>query len=110
MMILWKMRMRNIAIGDWSMPNRNYQNGRALEYRVKRQLEDDGWFVTRSSGSHGPADLVALKRGKPPLLVQCKANGRISQEEKDELVKVSKSVGAIPVLAANHKGLRTIGA
>ncbi|MDG7037388.1 MAG: hypothetical protein JRM72_08410 [Nitrososphaerota archaeon] len=90
------------------MPNKNYQNGRALEYRVKRQLEDDGWFVTRSSGSHGPADLVALKRGRPPLLVQCKANGRISPEEREELVKVSKSVGAVPMLAAKGMGIREL--
>ena len=102
--------MINIAIGDWSMPNRSYENGRALEYRVKHQLEADGWFVIRSAGSHSIADLVAFKMGKPTLFIQCKTNGRVPQEEKDELVKVSKSVGAIPVLAANHKGLRTIGA
>ena len=103
--------MRNIAIvvGGWSMPNKNYQNGRALEYRVKKWLEADNWFVVRSSGSHGIADLVSIKKGKV-CLIQCKTNGHISVEERRELIKVAKSIGAIPMLASTKGGLHQVQA
>jgi Holliday junction resolvase len=42
------------------MGNRNYERGRAKEYRVKKQYEKLGCIVIRASGSHGFADLVAL--------------------------------------------------
>ena len=41
------------------MPNRNYDRGRAAEYRARTTLEAAGYTVVRSSGSRGPADLVA---------------------------------------------------
>ena len=44
--------------------NRHYQNGRALEYRAKKRLEEEGWTVTRTPGSKTPADLWAV-RGIP---------------------------------------------
>jgi hypothetical protein len=43
------------------MPNRNYLRGRAHEYAIKRKWERDGWTVLRTAGSHGFADLVALR-------------------------------------------------
>ena len=43
------------------MPNKNYINGRAKEYRVKKQLESEGWFCVRSAGSHSIVDIVAIK-------------------------------------------------
>ena len=50
-----------------------YRKGSDFERFVKYQLEEEGYFVVRSAGSHGPADLVALKGGFPTMLVQCKA-------------------------------------
>lgn len=41
--------------------NRNYQRGRQKEYELKERLEGDGYIVFRTSGSHGIADLIAVK-------------------------------------------------
>ena len=49
-----------------------YNIGRRFEYRIKKWFEDRGFFVVRSAGSRGLADLVAIK-GKEVILVQCKA-------------------------------------
>lgn len=57
------------------MPNSNYNRGRRFEWELKRELEDDGFLVTRASGSHGVFDLIALKEhhGEPETwLIQCK--------------------------------------
>ncbi len=43
------------------MPNRNYVNGANLERKIKKYLEESNFWVIRSAGSHGCADLVALK-------------------------------------------------
>ena len=41
--------------------NRNYHRGRQKEYELKERLEGDGYIVFRTSGSHGIADLIAVK-------------------------------------------------
>jgi len=61
------------------MPNANYIKGRAKEYKVKKQLEDDGWIVLRTAGSHGFADLVAVKR-YAILFVQVKPDNYPSEK------------------------------
>lgn len=47
-------------------------------------LRDDGYYVVKSGGSRGPADLVALKPNQT-LLIQCKRDGLISRKEWNEL-------------------------
>ncbi len=42
------------------MPNRNYQNGVALERKVIKQLRGKGLEALRTAGSHGVADIVAF--------------------------------------------------
>jgi Holliday junction resolvase len=37
-----------------------YHKGRRFEYQVKKWLEDKGYIVLRTAGSHGFADLVAI--------------------------------------------------
>ncbi len=39
--------------------------GTRLERAAKRRLEEKGYVVIRSAGSHGPFDLVALKSRTP---------------------------------------------
>lgn len=51
-----------------------YKKGARLERRTKKRLEDDGYLVIRSAGSHGPVDLVCFKGVEPVRLVQVKAN------------------------------------
>lgn len=53
------------------MPNRNYEKGRRKEYKIRRNFERDGWIVLRTAGSHGFADLIAIK-GKHTKFIQCK--------------------------------------
>ena len=49
-----------------------YSNGANFERQIKKAFEDSGWWVQRSAGSHGEADLVALAANCRPVLVQCK--------------------------------------
>lgn len=90
----------------------NYEKGRAYEYRVKKKLEDEGWTVLRSAGSHGFADLVAIRQhpttkwegmGWPTKLdmldeiklIQCKT-GKSSKRARKE-VDISKWNGLYSV-------------
>jgi len=42
----------------------NYQRGRAFEYQIIKFLEKNGYYVIRSSGSHGVNDLAAFKNNE----------------------------------------------
>lgn len=80
--------------------NKNYVSGRNFEYRVATIFRRKGYYVTRSAGSHGVADLVAVKRGRKPVFLQCKhGEGGISIEEQNTLFKTALEVGAIPIVA-----------
>jgi hypothetical protein len=69
----WNFRIENMT---------NYQNGAAWERKAKQYLEDKGYFVIRSAGSHGIADLAAFGYGKC-YLIQVKGPGaNISPAEK----------------------------
>lgn len=50
--------------------------GHDRERAVKAQLEGEDWFVARAAGSLGDADLVALKDGRRPMLVEVKSTAR----------------------------------
>lgn len=69
----------------------NYKRGRAFEYKVKKQFEAEGFLVVRSSMSHGPVDLVAVK-GEQTFLIQCKKHGAVTKEELQELKEVQKKI------------------
>jgi Holliday junction resolvase len=43
------------------------------ERQVKRLLEQDGWWTCRAAGSFGDADLVALRDGHRPRLIEVKS-------------------------------------
>lgn len=55
------------------------KNPKALGTRRERDVVDlmkaDGWIAFRVAGSLGPADVVALRRGSRPQLIQVKAGG-----------------------------------
>lgn len=46
--------------------------GAAKEREVAERLEGEGWLVIRTAGSLGEADLVCLKAGQRPMLIQVK--------------------------------------
>lgn len=50
----------------------SYNKGVRAEKRVKASLERKGWFVRRSKGSRGAADLHAFKDGRR-LAIQVKS-------------------------------------
>ena len=91
------------------MTNKNYNNGRAKEYRIKKKLEAEGWFVIRSAGSHSIVDLIALKNrvyadvpaGMEKLfsrttvrLIQCKPKGGyLTPKEWEKKEALEKKLG-----------------
>jgi Holliday junction resolvase len=92
-----------------------YVLGRRREHAVKRNLLLRGWVVFRSFRSAGglpqstvkPVDLVALKSGYKPLLIQVsKHRYAISQDELVELKKICVMCGAVPVLVYKKKKVR----
>jgi hypothetical protein len=57
-----------------------------------------GYYVTRSAGSHGIADLIAIHSLTRPLLVQAKSGGAMPHSEWNELFEVADAFGATPLL------------
>jgi len=55
-----------------------YVRGRRFEYEVKKKMEDDGYFCVRSAGSRGLVDLLCVKKGSRPVMVQCKRSTKCS--------------------------------
>jgi Holliday junction resolvase len=90
----------------------NYRRGADFERTVAKRLIADGYWVVRAAGSHGKADLVAIKLASlNPLrchvvLVQCKLTGPggVPPAEWNEIWEVANRIGAIPVVA--HKPAR----
>lgn len=93
------------------MPNKNYRHGYSFELRVKKYLESCGFFVVRSSGSHGVADLVAIKTDyeQKIYLIQCKAGkGYISKTEMFNLYKQSTDIDAYGILCTRNEKNRLV--
>lgn len=85
------------------MTNKRYQSGRNFEYRVKRYFETQGYFVVRSAGSKGIADLIAISPDGTVSLVQCKLYGTISVKEYEELRETALKFKALPVIAFKNE-------
>jgi Holliday junction resolvase len=77
--------------------------GSHFERKTKAIYEQDGFYVTKAGGSLGAADLVCLKAGRRPRLVQVKS-GRggpychFGPRERAELRQVAKCAGAVAEL------------
>ena len=80
-----------------------YQRGRAFEYKTKRDLEERGIHVLRSSGSHSPVDLVGISPGAV-LCIQCK----MGAGNAGGLLKFCNNDAVIPMLATSHKNGRRV--
>jgi len=78
-----------------------YHKGRRFEYRVKRHLEQQGYVVFRCAASR-PVDLVALKPGEQPMLVECKyGKSRLTGPSREVLLELARRAGARALLARN---------
>jgi hypothetical protein len=89
--------------------------GASRERQVRKQLEAEGWAVTRGAGSHGCADLWAAReasRNRPLdhprrftrlLLIQVKTDkagpyGHFGPADRKELLSLAAQTGGIPEL------------
>jgi Holliday junction resolvase len=82
------------------MSNRGHTRERA----VKNRLQDNDWFVIRTAGSFGACDLVALKAGKQPLLIEVKSTAggpyeHFGPNERALLAIAAQLAGATALLA-----------
>lgn len=94
-----------------------YSKGRSFEHYVKAKLEKEGWWVCRSAGSKGRADLVAIRcdvvSGNFNLtttrLIQCKSGKeRISGKEKQELIDLANELNVSAAVAFKDKSGRVV--
>jgi len=92
-------------VGEKEM-NNNYRRGYNFELRVKRSLEKRGYFVVRSSGSHGPADLLAVSKDGKVLAIQCKLDGYIPPKEFRKLLTLTSRYPVVAYLASKNENGR----
>ena len=80
--------------------NKNYNNGRAKEYRICTKLKEQGYDIAqRSAGSHSPVDVFAIDIKKKVIrLIQAKP-ASLSDNKKKEIEDTNKGLnGAFMVL------------
>jgi len=78
--------------------------GAQRERAVITLLRDAGFVCYRAAGSHGCADVVALKRNHEPMLIQVKSTAggpyeRFGPSERAALMLEAEQAGAAAVLA-----------
>jgi len=77
----------------------SYRRGIYREKGTAARFGQDGYFVMESRGSHGPCDLLAVKKGQV-LAVQVKAGeADLAHEWVNELYRVSMACGMVPLVA-----------
>lgn len=99
------------------MANNAYQRGSALERRVKKSLEEEGYLVVKGGGSKGSFDLLACKASADTLLVQVKGDkagpfAHFGPEARCRLLGDASRAGAVPWLVWNpgdRGGARWLG-
>lgn len=74
------------------------------ERQVRRELEAEDWWVTRAAGSLGDADLVALKAGHRPRLIEVKSSAQGPYEhfrpkDRADILFAAEVAGAVAELA-----------
>ena len=72
--------------------------GKATENKARAVLHGAGFVTLRSWMSLSPADLVALRAGTVPWLVQVKKGGYMPPAERVALLAMAAQAGALPVL------------
>lgn len=87
------------------MPNRNYNKGRANEYRTMRILEAVGYRCFRTAGSHSPFDVIGISKAGV-VLVQCKSNREPSPADMETMVNFSAPDNATKLVYRWNKGAR----
>ena len=78
--------------------------GDRFERATVLRLREAGYLVVRSAGSHGVADIVALRGDRLPSLVQCKTTDNTTARQRTAYYKVAADAGAVAVLAFKPNG------
>lgn len=81
------------------------RRGINFERRVKKYLEDRGWFAVRCAGSK-PVDVIAMRKGEVRI-IECKINGKIDPETRRNLERIEKLTN-FPVFLAYREGRETV--
>ena len=80
----------------------SYRKGRSFEYSVRNILMKSGFDVTRSAGSRGIKDLVAVKNGRV-YYIQCKYNmsdvSHFVSRYKNDIISICKKYKVVFVFA-----------
>jgi len=81
------------------MTNLNYRRGRRKEYRIVKQLKQDGYDIAqRSAGSHSPVDVWAIDTtNKRIMLVQVKPDS-ISKTKENRLHQDNKQLNGMYIV------------
>lgn len=77
----------------------NRRRGRDFERAVVRHLESVGGVAVNVSGSHGPFDVIWLRAGQAPALVECKLGGYLLPMEREAIRDAALRAGAVPMMA-----------
>ena len=81
---------------------------------MKDKLEAEGYFVIRAAGSHGVADLVAIRAildydcRHDILFVSCKVPEYAPPSERKALIEAAEKFGAIAMMTVKVKGKWTL--
>jgi len=89
------------------MPNKNYAKGYRFELEVKRYLEQNGYLVFRTAGSHSVADLIVIDHStwRRVYLIQCKyGTAKMNKAEIVKLTRVADKYNVIPVYCGRRPG------
>ena len=83
-----------------------YRKGSNFERELKKALEEKGFAVVRSAGSHG-VDIIAGKN-RNIYIFECKSTSKekfyVKKEDIDRLISFSETFGGKPYLALKIKG------
>ena len=79
-----------------------YRRGADLERAAKKYLEANGYYVIKSAGSKGVADLVGIKPGET-LYVQCKLDGYLTPAERVSFRQAALASGAVALVGYWYK-------
>jgi Holliday junction resolvase len=81
-----------------------YRKGVRAEKKVAALLRAEGYKIMESRGSHGPADLVAIKAGQI-LVIQVKAGtAQLRDEWWNPLYEHATEAGALAIIAETPRG------
>lgn len=86
--------------------NKNYRRGRRLEYIIVDMFNSSGWLVHRSAGSHGIADVIAIKKDVV-LLIQCKYGTKPTKDERLKMFNSQSNLGKNMFVVLAYKKPRT---